>query len=352
MKKEFSGHIPNILIVEDEEIIAQDLARVLIKFGYNVIDIVHSGEELLANSLALEADLILMDIQLSGKLTGIQSADELRKFIDIPIIYITAFADIESVQSAKLTEPFAYIVKPFEEKSLHTSIEITLHKYQIDKKLKQKTIELEEEKKKSDLLIHNILPKEIVKELRKTGLIQPKEFKSVTLLFTDFQDFSTLVSTMKPNDIVNALNEIFSYFDDIVENCRLEKLKTIGDSYMAGCGFPEECTDHALRVIDAAIQMQLFISKKNLISKLKWPMRIGIHSGSVIAGVIGKNKMIYDVWGNTVNIAHRMESNGMAGKINISESTFNLIKEHYNCEYHDSINITEKNKMNMYFLVY
>lgn len=341
----------SVLIVEDENIIAKDLTRIMKKFGYDVVDIVASGEEVMTKAIELEPSLILMDIKLNGKMTGIEAADEIKKIIDIPIIYLTAYADAESIQKAKLTEPFAYIVKPFDEKVLHTSIEIAVHKHQISKKLRERTIELEEEKKKSDILIHNILPKQIVKELRETGIIKPREYKMVTLLFTDFQDFSTLSAKMKPNELVHELNEIFKYFDGIVDEYCLEKLKIIGDSYMAGGGFPDESSDHALKVVKAALMMQEYITERNRNSLYKWPMRVGVHSGNVVAGVIGKNKMTYDVWGTTVNIANRMESNGRPGKVNVSSATFNLIKEQYNCEFHDSLKINEKKKIEMYFVI-
>jgi class 3 adenylate cyclase len=291
-----------------------------------------------------------MDIRLSGRMSGIEAANEIKKIIDIPIIYLTAYTDNETIQKAKLTEPFAYIIKPFDEKSLLTSIEVAVHKHQIGKKLRERTIELEEEKKKSDILIHNILPRQIVKELREIGVIKPREYKSVTLLFTDFQDFSILSAKMKPNELVTELNEIFKHFDDIVDECCLEKLKTIGDSYMAGGGFPEECDNHAVKVVEAALEMQNFIAERNKHSRFKWPMRSGIHSGNVVAGVIGKNKMTYDVWGNTVNIANRMERNGRPGRVNISYTTYNLVKEHYHCEFYDSLKITDKKKIDMYFV--
>ena len=339
-----------VLIVEDEYIIAKDLSRIIKKFGYEVADIVISGEEVITRTIELEPSLILMDIKLSGKLSGVQAAAEIKKFIDIPIIYITAYADSEMINEAKLTEPFAYIVKPFDEKSLHTSIELAVYKHHIGKKLKERTLELEEERKKSETLIHNILPRQIVMELRETGEIKPREYKMVTLLFTDFQDFSTLSAKMKPHELVNELNEIFKHFDHIVDDCCLEKLKTIGDSYMAGGGFPEECSDHALKVVKAAIEMQNFIEDRNIKKRHKWPMRVGVHSGNVVAGVIGKNKMTYDVWGTTVNIANRLESCGRPGKVTISGATFNLIKHQYECEFYETLKLSERKKVDMYFV--
>jgi class 3 adenylate cyclase len=342
--------ILSVLIVEDEQIISRDLSRIIKKYGYEVADVLSSGEEVLTRTLELQPNLILMDIKLNGKISGIEAAEEIKRFIDIPIIYITAYADSEIIHRAKITEPFAYIVKPFDEKSLHTSIELAIYKHNISKKLKERTIELEEERKKSEILIHNILPKQIVRELRETGEIKPREYKMVTLLFTDFQDFSTLSAKMKPHELVNELNEIFRHFDHIVDDCCLEKLKIIGDSYMAGGGFPEECSDHATKVVNAALEMQNYIEERNKKSKYKWPMRVGVHSGNVVAGVIGKNKMTYDVWGTTVNIANRLESSGRPGKVTISAATYNLIKNHYECEFYETLKLSERKKVEMFFV--
>lgn len=339
----------SVLIVEDENIIARDLARIVKKFDYNVADVVSKGEEVITRALKLEPSIILMDIKLSGKMSGIEAAEEIKKMVDIPIIYITAYADSESVQKAMMTDPFAYIVKPFDEKMLHTAIEIAVYKHRINKKLKVRTAELEAERSKSETLIHNILPKSIVIELRETGTIKPRDYKAVTLLFTDFQDFSTLSAYMNPNELVSELNEIFMQFDEIVDKYNIEKLKTIGDSYMAGGGFPQECSDHAIKVVHAALDMQLFISHRNKKAKFKWPMRAGVHSGNVVAGVIGKNRMIYDVWGNTVNIANRMERNGRPGKVNISEETYELVKYDFECQFYDTLNLGGRN-INMYFV--
>ena len=341
----------NVLIVEDENIIARDLSRIMKKFGYRVADVLCTGEEVITRAIELNPSLILMDIKLDGKMSGIEAADEIKNILDVPIIFITAYADPESVYKAKMTEPFAYIVKPFDEKLLQTTIEIAVHKHQISKKLRERTIELEEEKKRSDILIHNILPKQIVKELRETGAIKPREYRLVTLLFTDFQDFSTLSSTMKPNEIIYELNDIFRHFDGIIDLYELEKLKTIGDSYMAGCGFPDEDSEHAHKVVKAALEMQFYITDRNRKSEFKWPMRVGIHSGNVVAGVIGKNKMTYDVWGTTVNIANRMESNGRPGKVNISSATYEIVKDKFICEYYDTLVLNNKMKIEMHFVI-
>jgi len=340
----------NLLIAEDENIVAKDITRTLRKLGYSVLDCVKSGEEVLKKAEEIKPDLVLMDIMLQGKINGIEAAEEIKNNFDIPVVFLTALVDNETLQQAKITEPFGYILKPFDERTLHSSIEMALYKHKISFGLRERTKELEKEKKRTDELLHNILPADIVKELKENGTIAPHEYKMVTLLFTDFQDFTLHAAQMPPNILVDELNDVFKNFDLIVDKYRLEKLKTIGDSYMLGGGFPKESDDHAVKVVSAAIEMNEFLNYRNKKSKYAWKMRTGIHSGNVVAGVIGKNKFTYDVWGDTVNIANRMERYCEPGKINISAATYNLIKDHFDCEFNNKIELRENHQIEMYFI--
>ncbi|MEO8399375.1 MAG: adenylate/guanylate cyclase domain-containing protein [Ignavibacteriaceae bacterium] len=340
----------NILICEDEGIIAKDLSSTLKRLGYDVAGIARSGDDVIKKAHSLSPNLILMDIMLEGELSGIEASKKIQANLDIPIIYLTALVDEDTLHNAKITEPFGYLLKPFDERSLHSSIEMALYKHNINLKLKQKTLELEIEKRKTDNLLHNILPIEIVEEFKENGKINPREYKMVTLLFTDFQGFSSISSQMSASDLVEELNDIFQNFDATIENHGLEKLKTIGDSYMVGGGFPKENDNHAINSILAAMEMNEYLHQRNLNSKYKWVMRAGIHSGSVVAGVIGKNKFTYDVWGDTVNIASRMEQKGKPGKINITSATFELIKDHFECEPNGIFNLMDNGSIEMHFI--
>lgn len=213
-----------------------------------------------------------------------------------------------------------------------------------------RTRELETEKNKSDELLLNILPVSLVRELKEKGSVQPREFKNVTILFTDFKEFTYTASVLPAEELVKELNEIFLGFDNIIEKNGLEKLKTIGDSYMAAGGLPQEADDHAIKVVNAAIEMQELIKERNKNSAIKWDMRAGIHSGNVIAGVVGTKKFTYDIWGDTVNIASRMESSGEANQINISAYTYMLVKDYYDCEYRGKVDAKGKGKIDMYFI--
>ena len=341
---------PRILIAEDESVIAIDLARTLEKLSYNVVGSSRKGKDVIKKAGELKPDLILMDILLDGKITGIQAAEEIMNSYDVPVIYLTAYADPATLEKAKLTEPFGYILKPFDERTLHTSIEMALYKHEINKKLKERTKELKAEKEKSDLLLQNILPVPIINELKDRGIIEPREYDSVSLLFTDFEGFTKLTTSMPPEELVAELNEIFKNFDLIIHKYGLEKLKTIGDSYMIGGGFPIESKDHAVNIIKAAVDMIEIVRKKNISSKYEWKMRAGAHSGNIVAGVVGKIKYSYDVWGNTVNLAGKMERFSIPGKINITAATYELIKDEFDCEFRGKVEISGNEIIDMYFV--
>lgn len=206
------------------------------------------------------------------------------------------------------------------------------------------------EKKKADQLLLNILPKQVADELKSSGKATAKRYQNVSILFTDFKDFTSMASSISPTKLVKELNDLFSHFDDIMEAFRIEKIKTIGDAYFAACGLPEKNNQHASQCIEAARQMFRYLEERNKTNPIQWKMRVGIHSGPVIAGVLGKKKYAYDLLGDTVNTASRMESGGEVGKINISETTYELIKGKYNCIPRGRIHVKGKGNLNMYFV--
>lgn len=190
------------------------------------------------------------------------------------------------------------------------------------------------EQDKTESLILNILPREIaanLKDHRASELIA-QHHKSASILFADIVNFTGISQTLNANQLVTLLNQVFCHFDQLAENYGLEKIKTIGDSYMLASGVPSHRTDHAVVLCKMALEMNQFVNEQTFINGIKVRLRIGIHSGDVVAGVIGRKKFVYDLWGNTVNIASRAESQGVSGAINITASTHHQVKDYFQCQ--------------------
>jgi len=212
---------------------------------------------------------------------------------------------------------------------------------------------IEKEKDRSESLLLNILPEETARELKESGAVKANKFESVTVLFTDFKAFTAYSEQVNPEELVKRLGYYFAGFDDIMEKYELEKIKTIGDSYMCAGGIPFPTKDHAVKMVQAAFEILEFVEDAKLSNTdegLSFDVRIGINTGPVVAGVVGSKKFSYDIWGDTVNVASRMESMSEAGKINISEHTFELIKNEFSCEYRGEISVKNRGKMKMYFV--
>ncbi|MBL0142559.1 MAG: hypothetical protein IPP91_10795 [Betaproteobacteria bacterium] len=221
---------------------------------------------------------------------------------------------------------------------------------ELEEKVSRRTLELQHEQIRTKELLHNILPVEIADELSATGSARPARHESVTILFTDFGGFTQAVSAMPADRMVGELNEIFAAFDSITDEYGVEKIKTIGDAYMAAAGLPKACSDHAKRCVRVGLRMIDYLENRNRTAAFKWSVRIGVHSGPVVAGVVGKRKYAYDIWGDTVNIASRMESAGEIGRVNISAYTYDLIREEFDCEYRGKVDAKGKGQIDMYFV--
>lgn len=207
-------------------------------------------------------------------------------------------------------------------------------------------------KNRSDELLLNILPAETADELKAYGRVKAKKLDSVTVLFTDFKGFTKYADKLSPEELVEKIDYYFSHFDQIMERYGLEKIKTIGDAYMCAGGLPSPIEGHASKVILAAFDIRDFIEAEGKRESVKDPfeIRIGINTGPVIAGVVGIKKFAYDIWGDTVNIASRMESNSEPGMVNISQNTYEFVKDKFDCEYRGKLNVKGKGMMKMYFV--
>ncbi|MBI2968018.1 MAG: HD domain-containing protein [Bacteroidetes bacterium] len=220
----------------------------------------------------------------------------------------------------------------------------------LEQQVAERTKELRHEKELSEHLLHNILPQSVADELKAKGSTVPKRYDEVSILFTDFKGFTSTSSGIQPQVLINELNDIFRAFDRIMDKYDMEKIKTIGDAYMAACGVPRINDLHPLQCVRAAHEMLAFLEERAKTAEFQWKMRVGINSGPLIAGVVGTKKFTFDIWGDTVNTASRMESNGEAGRINVSERTYDLIKPFYECEYRGKLAAKGKGEIDMYFV--
>lgn len=214
----------------------------------------------------------------------------------------------------------------------------------------QRTEELRREQARAKELLHNILPAGLADELSATGKASSARYESVTVMFTDFSQFTQTASTIPADRLVAELNEIFAAFDDICDELGVEKIKTIGDSYMAVAGLPTPCADHAQRCVRAGLRMTEYLERRNRNAAFKWALRVGVHSGPVVAGVVGKRKYAFDIWGDAVNLASRIESAGEVWRVNVSAYTYDLIRENFECEYRGKVNAKGKGEIDMYFV--
>lgn len=221
-----------------------------------------------------------------------------------------------------------------------------------NREIERQKAQIEEERLKSDRLLLNILPAEVAHELRTQGYATPRLYPNATVLFTDFLNFTSLSEKLTPEQLIDELDECFLGFDEICERHGLEKIKTIGDAYMCAGGLPVPNDTHPLDAVSAALEMIAWLELRNRTNPnaIFREMRVGIHSGPVIAGVIGKNKFAYDIWGDAVNLASRLEVLGEAGRINISGATYEAIRHHFHCTYRGKKAVHNKGLVDMYFV--
>ena len=369
-----------ILCVDDERVVLNGLQAQLGRdFGANYsIELAESGEE----ALDLIDDLLdggndSLVVISDQMMPGIKGHELLKRVHEVtPATYtvlLTGHSDVDAVTEAvNHANLYRYISKPWEGSDLILTVKEAIKGFyreqQLEKQnllldrqnkeleilVEERTLQLVHEKRKSDELLLNVLPEEIATELKKKGEVTPKHYEMATVIFTDIENFTELASMISPQELIATLNECYSAFDDIVDRHNLEKIKTIGDAYMCVGGIPSENTTNAIDAIVAAEEIQHWMAKwnsnRNRKSLSNWNVRIGVHTGKLIAGVIGKKKFAFDIWGDAVNIAARMEQNSEAGRINISETTYGLVKDRITCTYRGEIDAKGKGQLKMYFV--
>jgi class 3 adenylate cyclase len=367
----------NILYVDDE-VNNLNSFRAALRRYYNVFT-AESGAEGIDIISKNDIHVVVTD-QRMPNMTGVQFLQHIPGDQDNIRIILTGFSDIESIIEAINTgKVYRYITKPWDKDELKITIdnavetvmlrrnnrklitELQANNEHLEEKVRSRTLEVERQKEliqaakmQSDSLLLNILPDEIAEELKRFGRSYARKHNQVSVLFADIKGFTHVAETLSPEKLVTALDEVFRAFDNIVDKYDMEKIKTIGDAYMCACGLPRSDSENAIKAVRAALDMQQFITGFGLACKIQnlpvFEIRIGIHTGPVIAGVVGSRKFAYDIWGDTVNMASLMEKHGEPGMINISSSTYNLIKDQFDSKYRGKIDVKSKGGVDMYFL--
>lgn len=222
------------------------------------------------------------------------------------------------------------------------------------RELEEKNKIIEEEKKRSDELLLNILPAEVMEELKEHGKTKARNYRKATVLFADIKDFTTISEQLSPDELIEALDAYFERFDRVIEKYDIEKIKTIGDAYVCAGGIPVKSEDNPSVVVEAALgfveEIENLKRERVAAGKRYFEFRIGIHTGHLVAGVIGIRKFAYDIWGDTVNMAARMQQSSEPNKINISEATYELVKDKFACVYRGKLEAKNKGEIDMYFV--
>lgn len=312
-----------------------------------------NGKEALEQLETESFDLILLDIMMPI-MNGYEVLEHLKARQNqphIPVVVISARDDMNSVVRCIELGAEDYLTKPFNTVLLRARINASLDKKRSHDLQLQYLRQLEIERERSERLLLNILPSPIAELLKDGHQIVADTFNNVTVLFADIVDFTPLASQLRPADLVALLNNIFSTFDRLAEQYGLEKIKTIGDAYMVVGGLPTPRNDHAETVASMALAMQEAIGRFNRANEQPFEMRIGIASGPVVAGVIGTKKFAYDLWGDTVNVASRMESHGLAGAIQVTYNTYEQLKDKYYFKLRGPIEVKGKGTTQAYLLL-
>lgn len=367
----------NVLYVDDEENNLNSF-RAALRRDYNIFT-ARSGEEGMEILSRNDIHVVVTD-QRMPHMTGVQFLQHIPVDQDNIRIILTGFSDIESIIEAINTgKVYRYIKKPWDKQELKITIdnaietimlrrnnkkliyELQASNEQLEVKVQQRTREIEQQKKiietaksQSDSLLLNILPDEIAEELKKFGRSYARKHDEVSVLFSDIKGFSSIAETLPPVKLVTQLDEVFGAFDNIIAKYDMEKIKTIGDAYMCACGLPLSDDENAVKAVRAGLDMQHFINEFGLANKIQnlpvFQVRIGVHTGPLVAGVVGFKKFAYDIWGNTVNLASQMERHSEPGKVNISGETYARVKNFFQCTYRGKIETKSKGHVDMYFV--
>ena len=340
-----------VLVVDDTEANRDLLSRRLSRNGH-AVDTVENGTLALQAAARSKYDLILLDLMMPD-MNGLEVLARLKAdpaVQHIPVMMISALDEIDSIVTCIEAGAEDYISKPFDPVLLSARIEASLERKQLRDREQAFLNQLKVEKNKTESLLFNILPEPIIRRIRQGEVEIADRFSEATILFSDLVGFTGLANRCSPSRIVEILNSLFLAFDALAHRLQLEKIKTIGDAYMVAGGLPEQTPHHAIAVAHMALGMLEIVHETGKRFGEKLEVRIGIHSGEVVAGLIGRHRSIYDVWGDTVNTASRLESSGLPNRIQISDFTYNKVKDTFACELRGPVEIKGKGMMLTYFL--
>ncbi len=342
---------PRILVVDDEDQNLRLMEALLIPLDYEV-SLARDGLEALEKVKETPPDVILLDAMMP-KMDGFEvarrlKADEETKII--PIVMVTALKGVEDRVRALDAGANDFLTKPVDKTELRARVSSLVQVKDYYDYMRKYQEELNRSNMESNRLLLNILPEPIANRLKSGEEVIADGYSDVTILFADIVGFTSLASNVNPSELLGRLNHVFSAFDQLTEEYGLEKIKTIGDKYMVAGGLPVPTADHADKIAEMALSIQKAMPEINEHFKEPLNFRIGMHTGSVVAGVIGKKKFAYDIWGDAVNTASRMESSGIPGEIQTSEVTYQLLKDRFQFEERGMIDIKGKGILKTYFL--
>jgi class 3 adenylate cyclase/CheY-like chemotaxis protein len=347
-----------LLVVDDNEGNRDLLSRRLLRDGCEVLTAA-TGAEALSLARSHDFDLILLDIMMP-EMDGFTALTELKKdprLRHIPVIMISAIDELESVVRCIEGGADDYLPKPFNPVILRARVNALLERKHLRDEEMRKTeelqralVEIEAQRAKSEELLLNILPDSVAHELQTEGSVQPMYFEDVTIVFADFVGFTLSTELLPADDLVRVLHAFFTAFDGIMARYGLEKLKTIGDCYMFAGGLPVRSPSHPVDAILAALEMIRVTEQMAAAGPVNWQLRIGVHTGPVVAGVVGIHKFAFDIWGDAVNLSSRMESSGTPGRVNISATTYTRVKDFFACTKRGPIKIKDGRELEMYFV--
>lgn len=346
-----------VLVVDDNEMNRDLLSRRLQRQGFTVV-MAEDGKQALECIRLQSFDLVLLDVMMP-QMNGYQVLEYLKTDAElrhIPVIMISALDDMDSVVRCIELGAEDYLFKPFNQTLLKARIGASLEKKRLRDQEQAFLKQIQAEQEKSERLLLNVLPKPIADRLKQGHHTIADNFAEVTVLFADIVNFTELATALTPAELVELLNQIFSAFDRLVYQYDLEKIKTIGDAYLAVGGLPTPRPDHAEAVANLALDMvqtiaQFAVPTPDSTVTAPLTMRIGINTGPVGAGVIGTTKFAYDLWGDTVNTASRMESHGIPGHIQVTATTYELLKDKYTFQPRGTIDVKGKGEITTYFLI-